>query len=139
MKIRAEKPWCDLLWREAKEQGLTLQITPFDPDFELVINDLTSLKGIQTSGPDAETLKIIHSEAIRGLSERNPQWSDENDQVPMFKKPKDLGTTISRQHLCVTVFLGDKIERERLARNQAKLIRSIIQAFLNLTKEKQNG
>lgn len=133
MKIKAPEGWDMELWREARETGLDCLLVRDDPDFELVIESRTYDKGVRSIGADKELLRVIHSEVIRGLTEPNPEWRSEYSEKPMFKKPKDMGTSVEPGHITTTICLGDLKEAQRLARCRAKVVRSIIHAFVTIS------
>lgn len=121
------------IWREARETGLDCLLVHELPDFELVIEQRTYDKGVRSTGPDKEFLQIMHRECIKGLTEPNPEWHGDHSEKPMFTKPKDMGTSVEGSHTITTICLGTLKEAQRLARCRAKLVRSIVHAFVSIS------
>lgn len=128
MRIKAPQGWDLELWREAKETGIDLLLVHENPDFELVIepND----KGVRSTGPDKEKLKIMHYSCIKGLTEPNPLWTGEWCEKPMVTKPKDMGFEVHSGPTRVTIGTESIPEQRRLQRCRSALVRSIIHAFV---------
>lgn len=133
MKIKAPPGWDLEIWREAKETGLDCLLVHEDPDFELLIESRTYDKGVRSTGSDKELLQIMHRECIKGLTEPNPEWRSEYSEKPMFTKPKDMGHEITGKHTITTINLGTLKEAQRLERCRAKVVRSIVHAFVALS------
>jgi len=121
------------IWREMRETGLDCLLVHESPDFELVIESRTYDKGIRSTGPDKEFLKIMHSNCIKGLTEPNPEWTGDHCGKPMFTKPKDMGYEVTGKHTVTTVNLGTLKEAQRLGRCRAKLVRSIVHAVVGIS------
>lgn len=133
MKIKAPLEWGLDLWREAREVGLDCVLVHENFDFELIVDEKTSDRGIRSTGPDKESLKIVHSHCIKGLTEPNPEWRGEWCEKPMFTKPKDLGFEIIKQCGVITIIsAGSRLDQARLVRCRASLVRSVIQSFVFL-------
>ena len=133
MKIKAPPGWGTDLWRQAREVGLECTLVHDNPDFELLIDTDTHSKGVRSTGPDKEFLKIMQSACIKGLTEPNPEWRGEYSEKPMHTKPKDMGWQVSSDHLKTTISIGSTKELQRLNRCQSQLVRSIISAFVTLS------
>jgi hypothetical protein len=133
MRIKAPQGWDVEIWREAREYNLDCLLVKEDPDFELIIEAKTYDKGIRSTGKDKELLQLIHRECIRGLTEPNPEWRGEHCEKPMFKKPKDMGYEVLDSHVTTVICLGDQKETQRLERCRARLVRSIIHAFVSFS------
>lgn len=133
MRVKAPKGWDTEIWREARETGLDCLLVHDAPDFELIIESQTYDKGVRSVGEDRELLKLFHSQVIRGLTEPNPEWREQWSEKPMHIKPKDMGTEVLTGHVTTTICLGSLKETQRLDRCRAKLVRSIVHAFVSLT------
>ena len=134
MKVRAPRELEIALWREFRELDLDCRL--FDDyenaDFELIVNEASGQKGIQTYGQKNDLTKMMHQDIITSMSELNPNWTEDDAQTPMYKRPKDLGIALVDEGVIVTIFAGDKVERERLTRNHAKLVRAIVRVYETL-------
>ncbi len=134
MKVRAPKELEIELWREFRESGLDCRLVDEyeNADFELFVDERSNAKGVQTQGQKNDLTKMLHQDIITSLSELNPQWTEDDVKTPMYKRPKDLGITLIEEGVLVTVFASDKVERDRLLRNRAKLVRAIVRVYETL-------
>jgi len=133
VKIKAPPGWDTDLWRQAREVGLECVLVVDNPDFELLVDTDTHNKGVRSTGPDKEFLKIMQAACIKGLTEPNPEWRGEWCEKPMHTKPKDMGWQVSSDHLKTTISIGSTKELQRLSRCRSQLVRSIISAFVTLS------